>query len=105
MTVEILPVGIKCNLRCSYCYQEPMRNAGNFGVPLVFHKVIDALEQINTDFALFGGEALLTPIETLDKLFSYGYERYKRNGIQTNGLLITPAHIEIFRRYNVYVGV
>lgn len=105
MTIEYLPVGIKCNLKCTYCYQEPMREAGNFAAPLNFVRVKQALERTGTDFALFGGEPLLAPMDHLDEIFAYGYEKHKKNGIQTNGLLISPSHVELFKKYNVQVGV
>jgi len=105
MTIEYLPAGIKCNLKCTYCYQEPMRDAGNFSAPLDFARVRKALDRTGSDFALFGGEPLLSSMEHLDEVFAYGYEKHKKNGIQTNGLLITPAHIDLFKKYNVQVGV
>ena len=30
MTIELEPVGVVCNLSCPYCYEHPMRDAGNF---------------------------------------------------------------------------
>lgn len=82
-----------------------MRDAGNYGAPLKLNKMIEGLDKVNTDFALFGGEALLTPLETLDKLFAYGFRRFQKNGIQTNGLLINVDHIAMFKKYNVYIGI
>ena len=29
MTVELRPLGIRCNLQCQYCYQHPQRDAAN----------------------------------------------------------------------------
>lgn len=29
MTVEVRPLGDKCNIKCRYCYQEGIRTAGN----------------------------------------------------------------------------
>jgi uncharacterized protein len=58
-----------------------------------------------TNFAIFGGEPLLTPIEALDELFAFGFEHWGKNGIQTNGVLITDVHIEMFKKYNVQVGI
>jgi len=104
MSVEILPSGIKCNLSCSYCYQNPMRDAGNFTTIMNVEKMIEALDNAGQSFTIFGGEALVTPIDILEKLFKYGFDKYKANGIQTNGSLITPKHIELFEKYNVHVG-
>ena len=33
MSVELRPLGVKCNIECQYCYQNPQRDAGN-----VLHK-------------------------------------------------------------------
>ena len=105
MTIEVLPRGIRCNLACTYCYQNPMRDAGNFGpAGMDWEKVRAALDQHGAHFSLFGGEALLTPKSDLEKIFSYGYENYGGNGIQTNGVLIDDDHIDIFKRYKVHVG-
>jgi len=105
MTVEVAPFGVTCNLSCTYCYQHPMRDAGNFGTNGVnFDRVIEELEKVGEDFTIFGGEALLTPKEDLRKLFSYGLERYGKNDIQTNGVLIDDEHIDMFHEYNVSVG-
>ena len=105
MTIEYLPVGVACNLSCSYCYQEPMRDAGNINSPRDWSKVKAQLDRLNTHFTVFGGEPLLAPIEHLEEVWAYGFERYGRNGIQTNGVLITDDHIELFRRYKVEVGI
>ncbi len=56
-------------------------------------------------FTLFGGEVLLTPIEDLEELFRFGFERWGENTIQSNGTLINDAHVEMFKRYNVHVGI
>ena len=29
MTVEVQPLGVRCNIQCQYCYQNPPRDAGN----------------------------------------------------------------------------
>ena len=102
MTIEYLPVGIACNLSCSYCYQDPMRDAGNINVPRNWERV---KEHLTSDFTVFGGEPLLAPIEHLEEVWKFGYERFGKNGIQTNGTLITDLHIDLFRKYGVYVGI
>jgi uncharacterized protein len=64
-----------------------------------------AVERAGGPFTIFGGEPLLVPLSDLEELWAWGYQRWGRNGIQTNGALITEAHIELFRKYNVHVGV
>lgn len=82
-----------------------MREAGNINVPRDWPRVRAQLERAGRDFSVFGGEALLTPFAHLEEVFAFGYERYGKNGIQTNGSLITDAHIDLFERYQVHVGI
>jgi uncharacterized protein len=57
------------------------------------------------DFSLFGGEPLLVPLADLEALWAWGFERSGHNAIQTNGSLTEDAHIELFQRYKVHVGI
>lgn len=105
MSVELRPLGVKCNIQCQYCYQNPQRDAGN-----VLHKfdlpaMKAAVESEGGGFTLFGGEPLMTPEETLEDLWSWGLKKYGHNGIQTNGTLINDKHIRMFKEYKVHVGV
>jgi len=102
MTVEIRPMGIQCNLRCEYCYQNHERDNGTGAKG--FDNFDEIKDMIDSDFVLFGGEALLTPLNKLEELFKHGYEEYGSTGIQTNGTLITDEHIELFKKYRVHVG-
>jgi uncharacterized protein len=82
-----------------------MREAGNINVPRDWSKVKAQLERLGSDFSVFGGEPLLAPIEHLEEVWAWGFARFGRNGIQTNGSLITDKHIELFSRYAVQVGI
>lgn len=113
MTVEVTPLGVACNLSCTYCYQHPMRDAGNAGAKSYDMEAMKrTLEKTGQPFTVFGGEPLLTPIDDLEELFRFGFELYNKrsprigppNGVQTNGALITDRHVEIFKKYAVYVG-
>lgn len=73
--------------------------------PYDVQKMLISLDKTKTDFILFGGEPLLVPLEDLEKFFRHGFEKYQKNGIQTNGTLITRRHIDLFNRYNVHVGI
>ncbi len=83
-----------------------MRDAGNIGnkTPYDMDKMFAALEKAGGDFLVFGGEPLLVPIVDLRRIFAYGFEKFKKNGIQTNGVLITPEHLDMFQEYKVHVG-
>jgi len=105
MSVEYLPVGIACNIKCGYCYQDPMREAGNINVPRDWSKARAQLERLGQNFAVFGGEPLLAPIEHLEEVWKFGLQKFGSNGIQTNGSLITDKHIELFVKYRVAVGI
>lgn len=106
MSIEVSPVGVTCNLSCPYCYEHPIREAGNFNdKPYDLEKMIAGLAKEGGAFSLFGGEPLLTDLETLEGLWKYGLEKYGKNGIQTNGTLITDKHIELFKKYKVHVGM
>ena len=106
MTIELEPVGVVCNLSCPYCYEHPMRDAGNFRQKTYsVEKMLEGLTKEGGNFTLFGGEPLLTDIDDLETIFKWGFERYGMNGVQTNGVLITDRHIEMFKKYKVHVGI
>ena len=119
MTVEVTPFGIACNLGCSYCYQDPMRDAGNVvNGRYDMARMKAGLLRENARFTIFGGEPLLMPFADLEELCRWGLEHFaarKRHAdeaptanvthIQTNGVLLTPAHAAMFRKYRVGVGI
>jgi len=105
MTVELRPLGVHCNLACQYCYQNTQRAAGNLRAQYDMDRMKQALAEEGREFSLFGGEALLVPEEDLEDLWSWGLQKFGSNSVQTNGTLITPRHIELFRKYNVSVGI
>lgn len=80
-----------------------MRLAGNAEV--TGEAALKRLKEEGTEFTLFGGEPLLSPLNELEEFFKYGYEKFKKNNIQTNGTLISTGHISMFKRYNVHVGI
>lgn len=104
MTVELTPRGELCQLACTYCYQHPVRDGGNVRTAYDVDAMIAALDRMGQDFTVFGGEALLTPIDVLERVWAFGFARFKKNGVQTNGALITDAHVALFRAYAVHVG-
>ena len=55
MTIELEPVGVMCNLSCPYCYEHPMRDAGNFRQKTYsVEKMLDGLAKEGGNFTLFG---------------------------------------------------
>jgi uncharacterized protein len=104
MSVEVNPVGVACNIGCTYCYENPMRDAKNVNVPWDWEKVRAELDK-HGSFSLHGGEPLLAPFKRVEQVFKYSFERHGSSGIQTNGTLITEAHIDLFKRYRTHVGI
>ena len=105
MGVEVRPLGVRCNIQCLYCYQQPERETGNAAREYDLERIREAIEAEGQEFTLFGGDPLLVPERDLEELWALGLERFGRNGVQTNGSLINERHLELFRRYNVHVGI
>ena len=105
MTIELRPLGVACNLKCLYCYQQPQRDAGNNRTSYDLQKLKQEAARLGGPFTLFGGEPLLMPYKDLEDLFSWGKEKFGGSTIQTNGVLIEDCHINLFTQYNVGVGV
>jgi len=104
MSIEVRPVGVTCNLRCSYCYEEPVRKL----TPTLRYNreaVLAAIEHSDSRWSLFGGEALLIGLPELEELLSLGFQKWDSTGVQTNGTLITEKHVELFEKYNTHVGI
>jgi uncharacterized protein len=105
MGVELKPLGVACNIRCHYCYEQPMRDAGHKPAAYDIEAMKAAVLREGRPFSLFGGEALLLPKADLEALWSWGLARFGRNGVQTNGTLIDERMIELFKTYKVDVGI
>jgi uncharacterized protein len=98
-------LGVACNIGCRYCYQNPQRDAGNYRQKYDIERMRAAVEREGGPFTLFGGEPLMLPLPALEDLFRWGFEKYGRSGVQTNGVLISDEHLRLFKQYNVDVGV
>ena len=105
MSAELRPLGVKCNIQCQYCYQNPQRDAGNILHAYDMDKMKAGVEQTGGSFTLFGGEPLMVPEPQLEALWSWGLEKFGNNSIQTNGTLISDNHIRLFKKYKVDVGL
>jgi uncharacterized protein len=105
MSVELRPLGVKCNIQCQYCYQDPQRDAGNILQSYDLEKMKAAVAHEGKSFTLFGGEPLLVPEQDLEELWAWGFEKFGRNDVQTNGVLINDNHIRLFKAYGVHVGI
>jgi uncharacterized protein len=105
MAVELRPLGVKCNIACTYCYQQGQRSVGNFTGSYDVELMKSAIEREGGPFTLFGGEPLLLPDRDLEEIWSWGFQRFGKNSVQTNGTVIRDAHIRMFKQYNVRVGI
>lgn len=105
MGTELRPLGVACNIGCQYCYQHPQRDVEPPVKRYDMEAMKAAVRQEGGGFTLFGGEPLLVPLDDLEELWAFGLKEYVRNGVQTNGTLITPEHIELFLKYKVGVGL
>lgn len=105
MGVELRPLGVKCNIACQYCYQNMHRDANNDDGRYDLNKMKQAILEEGGSFHLFGGEPLLMKFDDLKEMFRWGLEQFGENGIQTNGVLVSDEHIDLFEQYQVFVGL
>jgi uncharacterized protein len=105
MTVEVRPLGDKCNIQCKYCYQQAARESQSGKTQYDVDAVIGRLEEIGEPFSLFGGEVMLTKRADLRRLLAFGHDRHGTVGMQTNGTLVREADLALFSAYSVSVGV
>jgi uncharacterized protein len=105
MHAEVRPLGVKCNISCHYCYQDPQREAGGVYHSYDLEAIERGIERTDLPFTLFGGEPLLVPLADLERLWALGLKRWGVNRIQTNGTLITEEHVRLFHTYRVEVGI
>lgn len=105
-----------CNLGCEYCYEEPDREMKEDAIDNEYDMdlILDRLERFreehpNTMPGMHGGEPLLVPIEDLRTIYTWVDNNYehldKTPHIQTNGTLMRDEHLELFREFNVNIGI
>jgi len=105
------PVGSACNLRCVYCYQDPIRVPKNvMSEPILEKSISDALELGDKiRFLWHGGEPLLAGREFFQKAYDL-QEFYKKpdqlieNHIQTNATLVNKEWARFLAKYGFKVG-
>ncbi len=115
----IKPASGDCNLHCAYCFYherptDPYRQAhGRRMSAAVLDALIRqgmALDRRQATFGWQGGEPTLAGLDFFRQAV-VAQQRHGAagqavsNGIQTNGLLLTPAWAQFLARYNFLVGV
>lgn len=112
MSLHVAPT-TGCNLGCTYCYENPEREAQEDWVKQEYDvdKILARLEEWKEKYpnqvpGLHGGEPLLVRDEDLETIFEYIYNNWGEGGhIQTNATMMTDQHIEMFKKYGVQVGI
>ncbi len=113
--VIILRMANSCNLNCIYCYDK--NNHDTFSKAdqyfqgkmekciLYIKKIIDG--EKGTRIIFHGGEPLLVKASTYEEfiLKLLNIDSEMKFSIQTNGTLLTEEHIDVFKKYNVQVGI
>jgi uncharacterized protein len=112
-TVVVQPTPF-CNINCSYCYL-PQRNVTTVmtqdTIVTLFSKLFSSgWMQPHVTIIWHAGEPLVVPVafyqtafEAIESLRPGAIEI--RHSVQTNGMLITPAWCDLFKTWNVGVGV
>ena len=112
-TVVVQPTPF-CNINCSYCYL-PQRNVTTVmmqnTVVTLFSKLFSSgWMQPHVTIIWHAGEPLVVPVTFYQTAFE-AIENLRpgtieiRHSVQTNGMLITPEWCDLFKTWNVGVGV
>lgn len=118
----VLKANSRCNLACDYCYVYEMADQSWQNQPV--HMQQETVARAATRFAEYateqqlskisvvfhGGEPLLEKPEWFDAAADTLHSTIPAGtvldlGVQTNGILLTKQHLEVFRRWGVQVGV
>lgn len=112
----ILRMTNSCNLNCSYCYDKsnhinPQKE--NLKVINNMNMLVESIDKIlmnkncKDKIIFHGGEPLLIDAITYEKLILKLIELNPniKLSIQTNGTLLTKEHIDVFKKYNVSIGI
>jgi uncharacterized protein len=112
-TVVLQPTPF-CNINCTYCYL-PQRSVktvmGQSTIAMTFAKLFaSGWTSFGLTVIWHAGEPLVVPIAFYETAFA-AIEALRpaslelRHSIQTNGMLITPQWCDLFKKWNVGVGV
>jgi uncharacterized protein len=105
LAVIVQALGVKCNIRCHYCFQNLERDAQDVPRSYDLEKIKAGVEKEGGPFTLWGGEPLLLPVKDLEELWAWGFQKYGKSVLQTNGSLLKDQHIPLLHKYHVQVGI
>lgn len=122
LTEAVLKVHSRCNLDCDYCYvynlgdnswrDQPMimrdETIDSFGDKLAAY--LGQRDQLSFQITFHGGEPLLAPPEFYKHAISrlrakVGDKTVLQFAMQTNVMLLTEDHLDVFRRERVGLGI
>ena len=116
--IFVKPVGARCNLNCSYCYYLDKKDIAALPGGLMSDEIlenyirrhIEATTEPEIFFSWHGGEPTLAGLSFFRKVVTF-QETYLpagraiRNGIQTNGTLITDDWGRFLSKENFYADI
>jgi uncharacterized protein len=108
---------LNCNGLCGSCYETKIRDRVGFkkyDIDKILKRLREESNKVSKDDrndrkkratpCFHGGEPMLVPIEDFNKILETTYELWGRTTIQTNGLLLTEKHIDIFKQFQTHIG-
>lgn len=118
LNVLIKPASSKCNLKCKYCFYEDVsltREIKDYSLMSIdtSHKIIDNIfsdkELKFVSIGFQGGEPTLAGIDFFKDFFEY--VSLKKGDVkvefsmQTNGIILNEQWINLFKKYDVLIGL
>jgi uncharacterized protein len=110
----IVKVTHRCNLDCLYCYEHITKSGEDMTID-TFKRLVDLTLQNSQEneilFLFHGGEPTILPNEWYEQSIQYAikqslkFQKKVSFSMQTNLLGITPSKIDLFKRYDIHLGV
>ena len=97
---------IACNFKCDYCYQSDIKcKETKIDLEKIKLEMIKNLKGSKRGPTFHGGEITTIPVGQFEELARCAHALCGGSQMQTNGFAISDAHIKIFKKFNVSVGV
>lgn len=111
LTIIIAPTN-KCNLNCTYCFNQYNRSEDIIDISTIEYLIdLSFKENDCVNFVWRGGEPLMVGMRfykkvlAIQKQYSLRYGTIYHNSIQTNGTLINKRWISFFKRHQISLGI